>query len=163
MASRAKSEENKVTFNDRPYYPDLPPSEQDDVLLITRRSGKANKAAKVVISESELRNFAVVYCRLYLVPPKSRKRLEAWRDAHPSDVEDWELDGFFNSEKDDKKKKFVPRKPGCPQEAVDELERRREEASETSVEPEPEPRAKRSSTRRRGGNGQNQEVRLMFV
>lgn len=159
MASRAKSEENKVTVNGRPYYPDLPPSEQDDVLLITRRFGKANKAADVEIDESELRNFAIVYSRLYLVPPTSRKRLEAWKVAHPEEVEDWELDGFFNSEKDEKKKKFVPRKPGCPQEAVEELERRREEAKETSVEPEPH--GKRSSTRLRGKNGNNQKVRLI--
>jgi hypothetical protein len=158
-ASRTKTAENTVVFRHRNYHPGFPASEQDDVLQITRKFKNLtpSQAAKLKITESELRNFAVVYSRLYLVPPTNRERLEAWRKAHRKEVEDWDVDGFFTASNDEEEG-FVARKPGCPQEAVDELRRRRAQAERESAQP----RKRRSSARRHGGNGDNQEVRLIF-
>ncbi|KAK3897479.1 hypothetical protein C8A05DRAFT_38969 [Staphylotrichum tortipilum] len=103
MVARVRNDFPAVLINGRTYRLGAPPSEQDDVLALTRRlvNKTPAEAAQVVITEAELRRFGLVYIRLRQVPWKNRARLEAWRDAHPQEVQAWQLAGFFNRPEDE--------------------------------------------------------------
>lgn len=121
MSTRAKGETKKITFNGRLYRPNVPPSEQPDVLTITKRfkNLKPAEAAAVRITQEELRNFAIVWRRLYQVPTVTRARLEAWRQGNQDEIRNWDLGGFFNTEKEDEEQGIKIEKPGCPSEIRD--------------------------------------------
>lgn len=113
--ARERSDFRPVQINGRTYRLGAPPSEQDDVLALTRKfvNKTGAEAAQVVLTEAELQGFALVYGRLTQVPRRTRSRLEAWREAHPQEVQNWRLGGFFNGPQDEAPG-FVLRKPGLP-------------------------------------------------
>lgn len=157
----------RVTFRGRAYRPAMPPSEQDDVLTVTRKLKNMTPvaAATVEITEDELRNFSRVYPRLYQVAPKNRNRLAEWGNRHEREVFEWDLDGFFTA-KEDEEEGFVLRKPGCPEGVAEKVKRQREAkaADRQSDEQQPQQQKQKLSARRSGKArvAADPEVCLMF-
>ncbi|KAJ4302519.1 hypothetical protein N0V88_002668 [Collariella sp. IMI 366227] len=122
-----------VEINGREYRRSSPPSEQPDVLIVTRRLGRGTAKVEVRISEDELRHFARVFPRLYQVAKKSRDRLLAWKGAHLQEVQNWDLGGFFNTKEDDKNAGSEPRKAGIPDIEAEPVEEQKSEVDEGST------------------------------
>ena len=144
----------------------MPPSEQDDVLTVTRKLTKMSpvKAATVEITEDELRNFSRVFPRLYQVAKTSRERLAEWGNRHQREVRDWDLSGFFTA-REDEEEDFVLRKPGCPEGAIEKHRRQREEEAGDRESDEQQPQQQRKPSLRRSGRARvatGLEVRSML-
>jgi hypothetical protein len=110
-----------VIFNGRKYYPQIQSSEQIDALKVTAKWTRLglDEAAKVSISETELRNYAQIYPRLYQVPRQTQARLRAWMDRNEEAIQDWDLGDFFKTVDDDARDDTEPRNPGCPDEVME--------------------------------------------
>ena len=158
-----------VIFNDRKYYPQFPPSEQIDALTITSKWPRLglDEAAKVSISETELRNYAQIFPRLYQVPEKSQARLRAWMERNEETTQGWDVGDFFKTPDDDARDHTIPRNQGCPDEAMEAWKSSfdGQETDQASVDQEPpanssdnHPLISQESKRaRRGQGGQGTE------
>lgn len=121
MATQGNTErDDTVTIDGRRYRLNVPPSEQDDVRMITRRLSQAASRRgfnvhAVTFTKEELGFFARIYLRLYQVPGTNQKRLDLWFHAHPNERRDWDMDAFFNTVVFDEQNGSKPRrKPGIP-------------------------------------------------
>jgi hypothetical protein len=112
---------DSVYWNGRKYFPHYPPRRQPDAeMLLARRLGsqELGKAAKAIITEVELQNFAKVYPRLYQVADVSQRRLRAWAAHNKDAIKHWDVGDFFKTAAADKLDRTKPRKPGCPPEVM---------------------------------------------
>ncbi len=144
----------------------MPPSEQDDVLTVTRKLKNMTpvEAAKVEITEDELRNFSRVYPRLYQVARKNHNRLTEWGNRHQREVRAWDLGGFFTA-REDEEEDFVLRKPGCPEGAIEKLRHQREQEAAERESDEQQPQQQQKPSVRRSGRARvaaDLEVRSML-
>jgi hypothetical protein len=116
---RAKSKAPTVVVEGRTYHPTFPPSEQNDVELLTKyRFGNMTpaQAGNVAITKEEMLNFIKVYPRLYQVGKKTRDRLAAWANKHRDEIAGWGIDAFFKTKEEDERDDTIPRNPGPPPE-----------------------------------------------
>lgn len=130
-----------VIFNDRKYHPQISPSEQLDALTMTRKWLRLgpDEAARVSISETELRNYAQIYPRLYRVPEKTQARLRAWMNRNEETIQGWDIGDFFKTLADDARDHTEPRNNGCPDEVMEAWKSSfdSQETGQASVDQEP--------------------------
>ncbi|KAH6854784.1 hypothetical protein B0I37DRAFT_336882 [Chaetomium sp. MPI-CAGE-AT-0009] len=119
MVTTRRERAEKIFWKGRTYYPLLPPCMQPDAVKITTGRLWGREPDDAVINETELREFAQIFPRLYQVGGRSQARIRAWVDHNKDTIWGWDLGDFLKTPAADARDGTKPRRPGCPEEVME--------------------------------------------
>ncbi|KAH6628198.1 hypothetical protein F5144DRAFT_604393 [Chaetomium tenue] len=82
------------------------------------------------MTEDELRNFTLIYPRLYQVAKLSQARIRAWALYNKDVIKHWDVGDFFKTKAADIRDGTEPRNAGCPPEVMDMWKNRKDNVEE---------------------------------